>query len=218
MPGVIKISMIIAIREDQSVRGDTVAESVESKSSELRRASAGKAKVRNSATPDVEAAVPDSQVEDVSSHKGSQRPEHAAPRHLASAVNRDRWKNSHPAPNEEVIPTIELDSSDNAFQSVPQSSTSSVDYQLKLVTSLRSIEPHVLDFRTMANLNIFHLQLEFGEMQKEVSDLEENSITPSALDMKRLEDNLHRYSKTWSHNRSSKVTNHQSFSHRNSRL
>lgn len=171
MPGVIKISMIIAIREDQSVRGDTVAESVESKSSELRRASAGKAKVRNSATPDVEAAVPDSQVEDVSSHKGSQRPEHTRPRHLASAVNRDRWKNSHPAPNKEVIPTIELNSSDNAFQSVPQSSTSSVDYQLKLITSLRSIEPHVLDFRTMANLNIFHLQLELGKMQKEVSDL-----------------------------------------------
>ena len=89
-----------------------------------------------------------------------------------------------------------LDSGDGTIQAATPQSMEDFEYQSKLVSSLRSIEPHILDFRTVASLSIFYLELELGRMQKTVSDIENPLTTPSILDLRNLEDILHRYSKS----------------------
>ena len=180
--------MIIATKEDLPVRNENFIQSSEKNVSE--KAGPSETRSRNPAV------VPDTVADDVRSGQDVHSYQGTRLERLSSTVNRARWKTNHQGRNEEMASAGGLDSDDGTIQAAAPQSMEDFEYQSKLVSSLRSIEPHILDFRTVANLNIFHLELESGRMQKAVSDIEDPLITPSILDLRKLEDILHRYYKS----------------------
>ncbi|MCJ1458117.1 hypothetical protein MMC28_008488 [Mycoblastus sanguinarius] len=93
---------------------------------------------------------------------------------------------------------------DGTFQSAPQESIESVEYISTLLRFVLVHNPVVFDFKLMAQVNILHLQNEIGKMHADAVVDKIFVERGPALDLRRLEDILHRYCKFCFQNRGSR--------------
>ena len=143
--------------------------------------------------PRTDSAAPDDQ----SGKKGHPFTD-AIPKILGSASNNYKRTSNVAQENKESRPEDELSESVKVVESLK--------YQCYLCTSNGLYAPTVIDFKFAAQMNILHLQNEIAKSQIVKSQNPESILGEIPNDvplseLKRLEDNLHRYCESQSRNR-----------------
>lgn len=76
-------------------------------------------------------------------------------------------------------------------------------YQNELAYFVSDIQPNVVHFERIARLNILHLQNTIAKVDLNGFEFLKSNVQPRAIDLKNLEDLLHRYSKFCSYDNKS---------------
>lgn len=189
---------------DRSIQGDNAMERGEignpGAEIETRRSSKAKAGVQDAEK--IEAGIPDGTAQGGQIDQAADSSDTAGPGGLEAMVNKADETPDDSTSGRNAMPNNELNSRNDAPHGAPRGD----------VARRRGTVVH---FHILAIVNINHLGSQLIAMQKA---FDETSNKASALDSRRLEDTLHRYSRFCSRYRSSNSTHRSSRSYCNTRL